>query len=90
MRSTNITIFEKGEFAPATPCWMEPHFSSFSGVSTLGSDSSVDHARSMLTEIYIEALLVDEALADQVYELWDAGIINDELADIAWCIISDI
>jgi len=26
----------------------------------------------MLTEIYIEALLVDEDLADQVWELWDA------------------
>ncbi len=28
----------------------------------------------MLTEIYIEALLVDEKLADQV---WDAGKIDD-------------
>jgi len=27
----------------------------------------------MLTEIYIEALLVDEELADQVWEAWDAG-----------------
>jgi len=26
----------------------------------------------MLTEIYIEALLVDEELADQVWEAWDA------------------
>ena len=25
----------------------------------------------MLTEIYIEALLVDEELADQVWEIWD-------------------
>jgi len=25
----------------------------------------------MLTEIYIEALLVDEELADRVWELWD-------------------
>ncbi len=31
----------------------------------------------MLTEIYIEALLVDEELADQVWEAWDAGKIND-------------
>ena len=27
----------------------------------------------MLTEIYIEALLVAEELADQVWEAWDAG-----------------
>ena len=27
----------------------------------------------MLTELYIEALLVDEELADQVWELWDRG-----------------
>ena len=31
----------------------------------------------MLIEIYIEALLVDEELADQVWEAWDAGEIND-------------
>ncbi len=28
----------------------------------------------MLTEIYIEALLVDEDLADQVWEAWDAQL----------------
>lgn len=27
----------------------------------------------MLTEMYIEALLVDEELADQVWEAWDKG-----------------
>jgi len=27
----------------------------------------------MLTQIYIEALLVDEELADQVWEAWDTG-----------------
>ena len=43
----------------------------------------------MLTEIYIEALLVDEDLADQVWELWNAGLIPDELAVMAWCILAD-
>ena len=41
----------------------------------------------MLTEIYIEALLVDEELADQVWEvweLWDAGKANDETTCITW------
>ena len=38
----------------------------------------------MLTEIYIEALLVDERMADQVWELWGAGLISDDLATLAW------
>ena len=38
----------------------------------------------MLTEIYIEALLVDEEMADQVWELWDAGLVSDILAAWAW------
>ena len=42
----------------------------------------------MFTEAYIEALLVDEDLADQVWELWDAGIVTDELAGIAWHILA--
>ena len=41
----------------------------------------------MLTEIYIEALLVDEELADQVWEAWDAGEIDDQIACIAWVLI---
>ncbi len=32
----------------------------------------------MLTEIYIEALLVDEELADQVWWAWDAGEIVEK------------
>ncbi len=31
----------------------------------------------MLTQIYIEALLVDEELADQVWEAWDKEEISD-------------
>ncbi len=38
----------------------------------------------MLTEIYIEALLVDEELSDQVWEAWDAGEIGDQTAILAW------
>jgi len=41
----------------------------------------------MLTEIYIEALLVDEDLADQVWEAWHAGVIDDQLVLIAWFLI---
>jgi hypothetical protein len=42
----------------------------------------------MFTEIYIEALLVDEDLADHVWELWNAGLISDGVAAWAWCILA--
>ena len=38
----------------------------------------------MLTERYIEALLVDDGLADEVWEAWDTGLIPDDLAAWAW------
>ena len=41
----------------------------------------------MLTETYIDALLVDEALADLVWELWDRRVIGDELAAWAWWLL---
>jgi hypothetical protein len=44
--------------------------------------------QAMLTEIYIEALLVDEELADQVWEAWDQGEIDDQVACIAWWLIA--
>ncbi len=44
----------------------------------------------MLTEIYIEALLVDEDLADQVWEAWFTGDTDDEAACIAWMLIAGL
>ena len=38
----------------------------------------------MLTELYIEALLVDEELADMVWEALEAGLISDEVVAMAW------
>jgi hypothetical protein len=43
----------------------------------------------MLTEIYIEALLVDEDLADQVWEAWDRGDISTYWAAWMWWMIAD-
>jgi hypothetical protein len=40
----------------------------------------------MLTEAYVEALLADEELADQVWELWNVGEIPDGLAAMVWLI----
>ena len=34
--------------------------------------------------MYIEALLVDEELADQVWEAWDKGQIDDCVAAALW------
>ncbi len=42
----------------------------------------------MLAEIYIEALWVDEELADQVWETWNKGEIDDQVACIAWMMIA--
>ena len=39
----------------------------------------------MLIERYIAALLVDKELADLV---WDAGVITDDLATLAWAILA--
>jgi len=49
------------------------------------------HPLVLLAEIYIEALLVDEELADQVWEAWDKGEIDDQVAVIAWwCIFIEV
>jgi hypothetical protein len=42
----------------------------------------------VLSENYIEALLVDEELADQVWEAWDAGALADGAAILGWMIIA--
>ncbi len=42
----------------------------------------------MLTRLYIQALLVDERMADQVWEAWDAREIDDCAAYFAWLLIS--
>ena len=41
----------------------------------------------MLAEIFIEALLIDEELADEVWEAWNKGEIDDQVACIAWMLI---
>ena len=35
----------------------------------------------------LDALLVDKELADRVWELWNAGLIPDDLAAMAWWIV---
>ena len=50
--------------------------------------SFAGHPQAMLTEIYIEALLVDGELADQVWEAWDKGQIDDQVAWWVWWLIT--
>jgi hypothetical protein len=38
----------------------------------------------MLAKLYIEALLVDEELADLVWECWDAGEVDNVTAWSMW------
>ena len=42
----------------------------------------------MLCRMYVEALLVDEDLADQVWEAWDKGEIDDRVACILRIVIA--
>jgi hypothetical protein len=43
----------------------------------------------MLTEIYIDALLIDDELAEQVWDTWDKGEIGDLPALLVWWCIAD-
>ena len=42
----------------------------------------------MLTNIYVEALLKDPTIADQVWALWDSGVITDREAAWAWWVVA--
>ena len=48
------------------------------------------HAHAVLTEIYIEALLVDEDLADKVWGAWNTGEINDLGACWLWIAVAGV
>ncbi len=50
--------------------------------------SFAGHHQTMLTEIYVEALLVDEELADQVWEEWEAGEIDEPTAFLMWVLVA--
>ena len=42
----------------------------------------------MLTEIYIDTLMANEELADQVWEAWDKGEIDQHTAITRWGFIA--
>ncbi len=43
----------------------------------------------MLTERYIEALLIDEDLADRVWDAWYSGLADGLTAFLAWLMIAE-
>ncbi len=59
-------------------------FSAFCLVLGLAKLCVHAHFAAMLTRLYIEALLVDEELADQVWEAWIVGELHDSSAYAAW------
>ena len=40
----------------------------------------------MFTELYVEALLADQDLADLVWEAWNKGQIDDQVAWLVGCL----
>ena len=82
MRTTTPAVFK----APSRRSWPSLSFARIHPTESHVA-GPVPAPAAMLTEIYIEALLVDEELADQVWEAWDAGDIDDEAACLAWWFI---
>jgi len=68
----------------------EAHFFTFRRVSVIGTVYGKRNSMTMLTKLYIETLLVDKELADQVWAAWDVREIDDLTALSAWwCILFD-
>ena len=44
----------------------------------------------MWERLFVEALLRDAILADAVWELWYAGLIDDGCAELAWLTIAGV
>ena len=42
----------------------------------------------MLTEIYIDALVANEELADKVWKAWDADETDDQVVWLAWWLMA--
>ena len=74
MTNTLMSLFANLKFAPH-PLLDGTHFSKKILISGKASNPRSSHSFLMLTELYIEVLLVDEELADLVWEAWDAGLI---------------
>ena len=56
--------------------------------SSQASSTQTGHSCYVLTELYIEALLVDEGMADLVWEAWDVGLTPEEVAALAWLLLA--
>jgi hypothetical protein len=52
-----------------------------------GRAPTCQHCR-MLIEFCVEALIADEGAADEVFDLWEARLISDDLAALAWLLVA--
>ena len=89
MTSTLKTLFTNTVFAPRHPLGWDPLpldlFLIELPIYESGSQDMDDSFFGpMLTEFYIEALLIDEGLADQVWDAWNKGEIDDAAALFLW------
>ena len=46
------------------------------------------HHRRMFVETYIEAILADESVADEIWNAWNDRLIDDELALFLWRVVA--
>jgi hypothetical protein len=46
-----------------------------------------EYGQPMLIATYIETLLVDKELADQVWDAWDQGETDELTASVAWFLV---
>jgi hypothetical protein len=44
--------------------------------------------RRMLVELYVSALLADERAVDEILDVWAAGVISNEWAALARCLLA--
>ena len=79
--STLITLFTETVFAPRHPAILDP-FQQEQASFGQGTRSTLIQADFMLTKSYIEALLVDVELADQVWEAWDSVDVPSAICEI--------
>ena len=49
---------------------------------------SAGYSLPVLPEIYMEAWLVDEEMADQIWEVWEEGKIDDQRAWLSWWLVT--
>ncbi len=72
-------LIREWKVCPHHPLWMGPISARTGWFLDVEATHQSIRLAVMLTEIYIEALLADEDLADRAWVLWDAGEIVERI-----------